>query len=509
MRGQLTALIILDGYGYTPHTEGNAILKAPTPFLDFFRGTQPTVLIDASGEAVGLPEGQMGNSEVGHLNLGAGRVVYQELTRITKAIRTGEFFNNTVLRQAMAQAKVNNGALHLMGLVSDGGVHSSMTHLFGLLEMAKQNGLQDVYVHCYMDGRDTPPTSGAGYLAQLEAKMTELGIGEIATISGRYYAMDRDNRWERIEQAYNALVNGTGRLAETATAAMAAAYANGETDEFVVPTIVQTNKNSRIKENDAVIFFNFRPDRARQLTRVFTEKGFNAFNRNGGFVPVHFVTMTNYDATLTNVAVVYPPQTVDNTLGEYLSSLGVRQLRIAETEKYAHVTYFFNGGIEKIYDGEDRILVPSPKVATYDLKPEMSAYEVTEEVLKAVESDRYKLIVLNYANPDMVGHTGIEEAAEKAITTVDRCTSKVIEAILKKGGNVILTADHGNAEKMIDYETKKTWTAHTTNQVQCTVAGLGAVTLREGGSLADIAPTILDLLDINVPAEMTGKSLIR
>ncbi len=508
MRGQLTALIILDGFGYTQHTEGNAVFKAPTPFMDFFRGTQPTVLIDASGEAVGLPDGQMGNSEVGHLNLGAGRVVYQELTRITKAIETGEFFENPALLQAMSNAQKNNSALHLMGLVSNGGVHSSMEHLYGLLEMAKQNGLEDVYVHCYMDGRDTPPTSGASYIAQLEAKMKEIGIGEIATISGRYYAMDRDNRWERIQKAYEALVAGLGREAETAAEAMAMAYAGDETDEFILPTVVQTKKHSRIKEKDSIIFFNFRPDRARQLTRVFTDQNFDSFDRINGYAPVYYVTMTNYDATFTNVAVAFPPQTIDNTLGEYLSSLGVPQLRIAETEKYAHVTYFFNGGVEKVYEGEERILVPSPKVATYDLLPEMSAYEVTDEVLKAIASDKYKLIVLNFANPDMVGHTGVEEAAEQAIITVDRCTSKVIEAIFKKGGNVILTADHGNAEKMIDYETKKPWTAHTTNQVQCTVAGLGDVPLREGGNLADIAPTILDLLDITVPAEMTGKSLI-
>ncbi|MEF9917826.1 MAG: 2,3-bisphosphoglycerate-independent phosphoglycerate mutase [Eubacterium sp.] len=509
MRGNLTALIILDGYGYTSITEGNAVLEAPSPNLDAFYEKYPHTHIVASGLGVGLPEGQMGNSEVGHLNLGAGRVVYQELTRITKSIKDGDFFTNEVFLDGIKNVKENGTALHIMGLVSDGGVHSHLNHLFGLLELAKKENVEKVYVHCFMDGRDTAPNSGLGFIKALEAKMAELGVGEIATISGRYYAMDRDNRWDRIEKAYDAIVLGKGNVSETANAAMEWSYSENVTDEFIMPTIIQPEVDKTLRTNDTVLFFNFRPDRSRELTRTFIDPDFDGFNRERGYFPVYYVSMTQYDSSFEGVEVAFKPQTVSNTLGEYLSSRGVPQLRIAETEKYAHVTYFFNGGIEKQYEGEDRILVPSPHVATYDLQPEMSAYEVTDKVLEAIATDKYKVIILNFANTDMVGHTGVMEAAEKAVEAIDTCAEKVIEAILAKGGNVILTADHGNAEKMIDYETKKPWTAHTTNPVECVIAGTGEVDLRDDGSLADISPTILDLLDIPVPAEMTGVSLIK
>ena len=509
MRGNLTALIILDGYGYTEIAEGNAVLEAPSPNLDSFYNDHPHTHIVASGLGVGLPEGQMGNSEVGHLNLGAGRIVYQELTRITKSIEDGDFFENEAFMKGIANVKAHNSALHIMGLLSDGGVHSHNTHLYGLLELAKRNGIDKVYVHCFMDGRDTAPTSGLGYIKELEAKMAEIGVGEIATISGRYYAMDRDNRWERVNEAYNAVALGKGKAAESAVEAMENSYKEDVTDEFIVPTVIQPEVDKTVKANDTIIFFNFRPDRARELTRAFINEDFDGFKRENGYIPVTYITMTQYDATFDNVEIAFKPEVITNTLGEYLSANNIPQLRIAETEKYAHVTYFFNGGIEKQYEGEDRILVPSPKVATYDLKPEMSAYEVTDKVLEAIASDKYKVIILNYANTDMVGHTGVMEAAEKAVMAVDECSKKVIDAILDKGGNVILTADHGNAEKMIDYETKKPWTAHTTNPVECVIAGVGEVELRDDGRLADIAPTILDLLDMDVPAEMTGTSLIK
>lgn len=509
MRGNLTALIILDGYGYTPIAEGNAVLEAPSPNLDAFYEKYPHTHIVASGLGVGLPEGQMGNSEVGHLNLGAGRVVYQELTRITKSIEDGDFFENPVFMDGIKNVKENGTALHVMGLASDGGVHSHLKHLYGLLELAKKEGVEKVYVHCFMDGRDTAPTSGLGFIRELEAKMAEIGVGEIATVEGRYYAMDRDNRWERVEKAYNAIALGKGNAADSAVEAMELSYKEDVNDEFVIPTVIKPEVDKRIQANDTIIFFNFRPDRARELSRTFIEPDFAEFNRERGYIPVHYITMTQYDASFEGVEIAFKPETVTNTLGEYLSDNGVPQLRIAETEKYAHVTYFFNGGLEKQYEGEDRILVPSPKVATYDLQPEMSAYEVTEKVLEAIDSDKYKVIILNYANTDMVGHTGVMEAAEKAVMTVDECSKKVIDAILAKGGNVILTADHGNAEKMIDYDTKKPWTAHTTNPVECVIAGAGEIELRDDGRLADISPTILDLLDMDVPAEMTGTSLIK
>lgn len=508
MRGNLTTLIILDGFGYTQNTEGNAVLEAPTPHLDAFYDNNPHTFIGASGMEVGLPDGQMGNSEVGHLNLGAGRIVYQELTRITKSIEDGDFFENEAFLAGIKNCKEHDSALHLMGLVSDGGVHSHLNHLFALLELAKKEGLTKVYVHCFMDGRDTAPMSGAAFIAALEAKMAELGVGEIATIDGRYYAMDRDNRWERVQKAYDALVLGEGDTASTSAACMEKSYADGVTDEFVLPCVIAPEKDKTIKANDTLIFFNFRPDRARELTRTFIDADFDGFERGKGFFPVFMISMTQYDASFEGVEIAFKPQTIDNTLGEYLSKNGVPQLRIAETEKYAHVTYFFNGGVEKQYEGEERTLVPSPKVATYDLQPEMSAYEVTDKVLEAIDSDAFKAIILNFANCDMVGHTGVIPAAEKAVEAVDTCAAKVIDAVLAKGGNVILTADHGNAEKMVDYETKEPWTAHTTNPVECVIAGLGDVTLRDGGRLADIAPTILDLLDMPVPAEMTGKTLI-
>lgn len=508
MKGNLTALIILDGYGFTEIEEGNAVLAAHSPNLDAFCSQYPHTLIGASGMEVGLPDGQMGNSEVGHLNLGAGRIVYQELTRITKDIQDGPFFENPEFLAGIENCKKNGTALHLMGLLSDGGVHSHITHLFALLELAKRKGLEKVYVHCLMDGRDTSPTSGKGFVQELEDKMKEIGVGEIATIDGRYYEMDRDNRWERVVKAYDAMVLGKGDTAATAAECMENTYAKDVTDEFIVPCVINPEKDKTIKENDTIIFFNFRPDRARELTRAFIDPDFAEFERGRGYFPVYMISMTRYDASFTNIHIAFKPQVISNTLGEYLSEKGVPQLRIAETEKYAHVTYFFNGGIEKQYDGEDRILVPSPKVPTYDLQPEMSAYIVTDKVLEAIESDKYKVIILNFANCDMVGHTGIMEAAEKAVEAVDTCADKVIKAILAKGGNVILTADHGNAEKMIDYETKKPWTAHTTNPVKCVIAGVGDVKLRSGGRLADLSPTILDLLNMEVPAEMTGKSMI-
>ncbi|MBQ3335460.1 MAG: 2,3-bisphosphoglycerate-independent phosphoglycerate mutase [Eubacteriaceae bacterium] len=511
LKGNLTALIILDGYGETEMTEGNAIKMAKQPFLDSLYADYPHTLIGASGMDVGLPDGQMGNSEVGHLNIGGGRIVYQELTRITKAAEDGTLFSNEVLMNGIANVKAHDSALHLMGLVSDGGVHSHIEHLYALLELAKRNDIKKVYVHCFMDGRDTSPTSGKGYLQALEDKMVEIGVGEIATIDGRYYAMDRDQRWERVKVAYDAIVMGEGKTAPDAASCIDASYAEDVTDEFVVPCVIHPEKDKTLKAHDTVIFFNFRPDRARQLTRTFVDPNFDGFDRPKGCFPIEMITMTNYDATFEafdNLDVAFKPQTIDNTLGEYLSKNGVPQLRIAETEKYAHVTYFFNGGIEKQYDGEDRILVPSPKVATYDLQPEMSAYPVTDKVMEAIESDKYKVIILNFANTDMVGHTGVIPAAIKAVETVDACCARIVKAILNKGGNVIVTADHGNIEKEIDYDTKLPWTAHTTNPVRCIVAGAGDVTLREGGRLADLAPTMLELLDMPKPAEMTGESLI-
>ena len=496
-------LMILDGFGIAPK-EGNAIEAARTPNLDKLFSQNPLTQIGASGLDVGLPDGQMGNSEVGHTNIGAGRIVYQELTRITKSIQDGDFFQNEAFLSAIENVKKNHSALHLMGLLSDGGVHSHNTHLYGLLELAKKNDIENVYVHCFMDGRDVPPSSGKDYVAQLIEKMKEIGVGQIATVMGRYYAMDRDNRWERVEKAYAAMVYGEGEKAACGLCAMQNSYDNGVTDEFVVPTVIDGAQP--IQPNDSVIFFNFRPDRAREITRTLVDPDFTGFERRNGFFPLTYICMTPYDATMPNVDVAFKKESLDNTLGEYISKLGMKQLRIAETEKYAHVTFFFNGGVEKQYEGEDRILVHSPKVATYDLQPEMSAYEVTDKMVDAVNSGKYDVIILNFANCDMVGHTGVFDAAVKAVEAVDTCVGRVIDAVLAQGGAALITADHGNADHMFD-EDGTPFTAHTTNPVPLCVVGYSC-TLREGGRLADLAPTMLQILNIPQPAEMTGKSLI-
>lgn len=503
------ALVILDGWGVGRVDDpSNAIVHSRTPNMTLLSEMYPSTVLACSGEAVGLPEGQMGNSEVGHLNIGAGRVVYQELTRITKAINEGSFFTNKVLTEVVQKAKAAGGVLHLMGLVSDGGVHSHIEHLYALLEMAKQQGIKEVYIHAFLDGRDVPPSSAGEFIAALEGKIAELGIGKIATVSGRYYAMDRDKRWERVEKAYAAMVYRQGQRAQSAGEAIEKAYERGETDEFVIPTVVDCPQSSAIKPNDGVIFFNFRPDRARQLTRVFVDKDFAGFERKAGFMPLAFATMTQYDETLP-VNVAYPPQYLNNTLGEVFSKAGYKQLRIAETEKYAHVTFFFNGGEEKPFDNEERILIPSPKVATYDLKPEMSAVEVTEKVIEAINSGEYDLIILNYANGDMVGHTGKMQAAIEAVATVDKCVGRVVEAMRDRGGITLITADHGNCEQMADEETGEPFTAHTTNPVPFIMVSERhrGFALRKG-KLADISPTVLDLAGISVPAEMTGRSLL-
>lgn len=462
-----------------------------------------------SGLDVGLPIGQMGNSEVGHLNIGAGRIVYQELTRISKSIEDGDFFDNEALTGAVDHAIKHNKALHLMGLVSDGGVHSHYTHLYALLELAKRRGLDRVYVHCFLDGRDTPPNSGKTHVEELIVEMNRLGVGKVSTVSGRYFAMDRDTRWSRTLKSYDAMTVGFGEFTEDPVKAIQASYEAGITDEFMEPTVVLENDRpvGLIRPGDGVIFFNFRPDRARQMTRALTEETFEGFERKTGYLDLHYVTLTMYDTTLTRLNVAYAPQTLTNTLGSYLSEMGMRQLRIAETEKYAHVTYFFNGGVEQEYPLEDRILVPSPRVATYDLKPEMSAVEVTDRVVEAIENEDYDLIVLNYANCDMVGHTGVFEAAVKAVEVVDGCLGRTLEALEKKNGVALITADHGNAEQMIDPQTKKVFTAHTSNPVKCILFGRDHLTIRDG-RLADIAPTILEIQGLEAPAEMTGESLI-
>lgn len=505
----MTALIILDGFGYTNHKKGNAIDVANTKNIDDFWEKNPHTFLHASGLSVGLPEGQMGNSEVGHLNLGAGRIVYQELTRISKNIEEGNFFRNPAFIKAIDNVKKNNSSLHLLGLLSDGGVHSHNTHLYAMLEMAKMNGIHNVYVHCFLDGRDTSPKSAAEYLIQLEKKIKQIGIGRIATISGRYYAMDRDKRWERIQLAYDAIILGKGEYSSSASEAIQQAYHDNTTDEFVLPTIIRDQEGpiATIKENDSIIFFNFRPDRARQITRAIVDEDFDGFIREKMPRPLTFVTMTQYDKTIENVDIAFSPELISNTIGEYISNKGMKQLRIAETEKYAHVTYFFNGGVEKEFEGENRILIPSPKTATYDLQPEMSAYEVTEKVLEAIHSGEYDFMVLNYANADMVGHTGVMEAAVKAVETVDHCVNRVVDAIVKNGGRAVITADHGNAEQMMDYKTKKPHTAHTSNLVKCIIVGAGDISLKEG-KLADIAPTLLELMNLDKPEVMSGESLI-
>ncbi|NLP27689.1 MAG: 2,3-bisphosphoglycerate-independent phosphoglycerate mutase [Clostridia bacterium] len=502
-------LMILDGFGISDKEDGNAIRAAHKPNIDKLFEQYPHVQLGASGLNVGLPDGQMGNSEVGHLNIGAGRIVYQELTRITKAIEDGDFFKNEVLNAAIDKAIENNGALHVMGLVSDGGVHSHIDHLKAIFKLAKDKGLSKVYLHAFMDGRDTPPSSGKDYIIDVENYLKELANGKIATVSGRYYAMDRDNRWERVQLAYDAMVNGKGETAASAVEAMEKSYNDNKTDEFVLPTVIleEGKPLATINNGDSVIFFNFRPDRAREITRAINDKEFDGFERES--LDLFFVCMTQYDKTMENVHIAYKPQSYTNTLGEYVSKLGKKQLRIAETEKYAHVTFFFNGGVEAPNPGEDRALINSPKVATYDLKPEMSAYEVTDEVVKRIDSDQYDMIILNFANPDMVGHTGVFEAAKAAVEAVDTCVGKVVDKVLEKDGTVFLTADHGNAEQMIDYSTGSAMTAHTTGPVPFIYIAKDAKEMREGGVLADIAPTMLQAMNLEVPAEMTGKSLIK
>ncbi len=508
MDKKLTMLMILDGFGVNEKEEGNAVKLANIPNLNRILTENPNTVIHTSGTDVGLPEGQMGNSEVGHTNIGAGRIIYQDLAKITKSIEDGDFFSKPEFVAAIENCKKHNSKLHIMGLLSDGGVHSHNRHLYALLEMAKRKDFENVFVHCFLDGRDTPPASAESYVSELEAKMKEKGIGQIATILGRFYAMDRDKRWERVEKAYNALVRGEGEKALSATSAIEESYQKEVFDEFVVPTVM-TNMNgepiAKIEENDSVIFFNFRPDRAREITRSIVDNDFDGFATDK--IHPFFVCMTSYDETIPNVEIAFRKDEIKNTFGEYISKLGKTQLRIAETEKYAHVTFFFNGGEEKQYAGEDRILVPSPKVETYDMKPEMSALEVTEKVVEAIQSQKYDAIILNFANPDMVGHTGNIEAAVKALETLDGCVGQVVEAVERVGGTLLITADHGNAEQMIDYKTGEPHTAHTTNPVPLAAIGIGNKKLKEG-RLADLAPTMLAIMGLEKPEEMTGESLM-
>lgn len=510
----ITALLILDGFGYRKEKEGNAIKTDGVANIKALWDSYPHTLLQASGMDVGLPAGQMGNSEVGHLNIGAGRIVYQEFTRISKSIDDGEFFQNPAFLGAVENCKKHDSALHLMGLCSDGGVHSHLTHLYALVKLAKDHGLTKVFVHCFMDGRDVPPTSGKGYVEQVDAKLKELGVGRIATVMGRYYAMDRDNRFERVEKAYAALTYGEGLTASSAAEAMQQSYDAGVTDEFVVPTVVLTDgkPTATIQAQDSVIFYNFRPDRAREISRAYIFEDFDGFERKNSFFPLYYVSMTQYDKTFEgHLQIAFKPQSMHNTLGEYLAKMGKTQLRIAETEKYAHVTFFFNGGVEAPNEGEDRALIASPKVATYDLKPEMSAYEVTDEAVRRIESGKYDVMILNFANCDMVGHTGVMNAAVAAVHAVDSCVRMVVEAIQKTGGRCIITADHGNAEYMWDEKAQVPFTAHTTNPVPCILVddSRKSVELREGGRLCDLAPTLLDLMELPVPQEMTGKTLIK
>lgn len=510
----ITALLILDGFGYRKEKEGNAIKTDGVANIKALWDSYPHTLLQASGMDVGLPAGQMGNSEVGHLNIGAGRIVYQEFTRISKSIDDGEFFQNPAFLGAVENCKKHDSALHLMGLCSDGGVHSHLTHLYALLKLAKDHGLEKVFVHCFMDGRDVPPTSGKGYVEQVDAKLKELGVGRIATVMGRYYAMDRDNRFERVEKAYAALTYGEGLTASSAAEAMQQSYDAGVTDEFVVPTVVLTDgkPTATIQAQDSVIFYNFRPDRAREISRAYIFEDFDGFERKNGFFPLYYVSMTQYDKTFEgHLQIAFKPQSMHNTLGEYLAKMGKTQLRIAETEKYAHVTFFFNGGVEAPNEGEDRALIASPKVATYDLKPEMSAYEVTDEAVRRIESGKYDVMILNFANCDMVGHTGVMDAAVAAVHAVDSCVRMVVEAIQKTGGRCIITADHGNAEYMWDEKAQVPFTAHTTNPVPCILVddSRKSIELREGGRLCDLAPTLLEMMELPVPQEMTGKTLIK
>ncbi len=527
MRQKPVVMMVLDGYGITEKEEGNAIKMANTPVMDKLMDECPYQLGYASGLAVGLPDGQMGNSEVGHMNIGSGRIIYQDLTLITKYIEDGVFFKNEELLRAIENCKKNNSDLHIWGLLSDGGVHSHNTHLYALIEMCKKNGLENVYVHPFYDGRDTPPASGKDYLQALIDKMNEIGCGKVASMSGRYYAMDRDNNWDRIQKAYDALVLGEGVKDTDPVAAMQKSYDNGVTDEFVLPTVITDADGkplSVVKPNDSVIFFNFRPDRAREITKAFCfsdediaaaegdaadPKCIKFLKRANGFMPLTYVCFKDYDETIPNKFVAFKKEEITNTLGEYLAKNGLKQLRLAETEKYAHVTFFFNGGIEEPNQGEDRTLVNSPKVATYDLKPEMSAPEVSEKLDAAITSGEYDVIIINFANPDMVGHTGVIEAAVKAVERIDQCVGAAVDAVKKMDGVLFICADHGNAEQMINYETKEPHTAHTTNPVPFILVNYDdAYTLREGGKLCDIAPTLLEIMGLPQPAEMTGKSLL-
>lgn len=504
-------LMILDGYGLNEKTEGNAIARAKTPVMDRLMKEYPFVRGNASGMAVGLPEGQMGNSEVGHLNMGAGRIVYQELTRITKEIQDGTFFENPALLKAVENCKRKGSALHLMGLLSDGGVHSHNTHLYGLLELAKRNGLEKVYVHCFLDGRDTPPASGKGYAEALTAEMEKIGVGKIASVMGRYYVMDRDKNWDRVKLAYDAMTKGEGLTAACGICAIQQSYDREETDEFVKPTLALENGKpvATVQDGDSIIFFNFRPDRAREISRAFCDDDFQGFDR-GPRRDVTFVCFSDYDPTIPNKTVAFEKQSVDNTFGQWLAANHLKQARIAETEKYAHVTFFFNGGVEEPNPGEDRVLVNSPKdVATYDLKPQMSAPEVCDKLCEAIRSGKYDVIIINFANPDMVGHTGVLDAAVKAIETVDTCVGKAVDAVKEMDGVLFICADHGNAEQLVDYETGEPFTAHTTNQVPFILVNYDqAHGLREGGCLADIVPTLIEIMGMSQPKEMTGKSLL-
>lgn len=508
--GKPTMLIILDGWGIGRSDDNfNAAAKANTPHLTELERLYPHTTLQCSGEAVGLPAGQMGNSEVGHLNIGAGRVVYQELTRISKSIRDGDFFKNEVLLNAMSNARDNKKALHLMGLLSDGGVHSHIEHLFALIKLAKIEQVTDLFIHCFLDGRDVAPRSAKVYLAELEAEIKKIGVGKIATVIGRYYVMDRDNRWERVEKAYDAMVHGTGKKFADVTELIDASYADNTNDEFVLPAVICNDKNSNIKKGDSVIFFNFRPDRAREITRALTDKTFSAFDSADNHLDLNFLCMTQYDEKFT-LPIAYPPSSLTETLGEVLAKNKMKQLRIAETEKYAHVTFFFNGGVEHANDFEDRVLIPSPKVSTYDLQPEMSAIELTNKVIELIDNDKYDVIILNFANPDMVGHTGVFPAACSALETVDTCIGKIWQTLRAKGGTALVTADHGNLDQMVDFVTGQPHTAHTTNNVKLILLSdeLKNVTLKTEGKLSDIAPTLLSIIGVEKPTVMTGSSLI-
>ena len=498
-------LCILDGFAFSDREKGNAIKAAKTPNLDRIFREYPTTTLGASGMDVGLPEGQMGNSEVGHTNIGAGRIVYQELTRITKSIQDGDFFENQALKQAIIHASESGKAVHIMGLMSDGGVHSHIEHCFALIDMCAQLKVQNVYVHAFMDGRDVSPTSNAEYISRLLGHMEKAGVGKLATVSGRYYAMDRDNRWDRIEKAYDAMVLGKADIAADPVSKIKDFYSQGITDEFIPPFI--TDKDGMIDDGDSVIFFNFRPDRARQITRSLVDGKFDGFVRKKELSGLDYVCFTQYDASMPNVQVAFKPQSLANTFGEYIAEKEFSQLRIAETEKYAHVTFFFNGGVEAAYEYEDRVLIPSPKVSTYDLRPQMSAVQVTDELLKRIDSGKYDVIILNYANCDMVGHTGVFDAAVKAVETVDDCVGRLYDKIIQENGVLIITADHGNADRMIA-DDGSAFTAHTTNPVPFCIVNYPC-SLRSGGILADIAPTMLKIMDVKQPSEMTGKSLIQ